>query len=84
MGDLNLFTIAQQQLDTAAARLGLDAATHELLRWPQKRLVVTILVQMDYGQVKVFRGYRLQYICARGPYDSARDFIAAHHAAIRS
>ena len=32
MGDLNLFTIAQQQLNIAAARLGLDAATHELLR----------------------------------------------------
>ena len=36
MTTLNPFTIAQQQLDTAAARLGLDPATHELLRWPQK------------------------------------------------
>jgi hypothetical protein len=32
MGSLNPFTIAQYQFDTAAARLGLDAATHELLR----------------------------------------------------
>jgi len=67
MPDLNPFTIAQHQLDTAAAKLGLDAATHEFLRWPQKELVVTIPVQMDDGQQKVFRGYRVQYNCARGP-----------------
>jgi glutamate dehydrogenase (NAD(P)+) len=67
MTELNPFAIAQKQLDTAAAKLGLDAATHELLRWPQKELVVTIPVQMDDGKVKVFRGYRVQYNGARGP-----------------
>src|SRR5512137_3002337 len=64
---LNPFIIAQQQLDTAAAKLGLDRATHELLRWPQKELVVTIPVQMDDGSVRIFRGYRVQYNSARGP-----------------
>ena len=34
MTELNPFLIAQKQLDTAAAKLGLDPATHELLRWP--------------------------------------------------
>ena len=67
MSTLNPFHIAQQQLDLAAERLGLDPATHELLRWPQKELVVTIPVQMDDGRVKVFRGYRVQYNTARGP-----------------
>ena len=67
MAELNSFTIAQKQLDTAAARLGLDSATHELLRWPQKELVVSIPVRMDDGSVKVFRGYRVQYNSARGP-----------------
>ena len=36
MAELNPFKIAQEQLDAAAARLGLDRATHELLRWPQQ------------------------------------------------
>jgi len=67
MPALNPFIIAQQQLDTAAAKLGLDRATHEFLRWPQKELVVTIPVQMDDGSVKIFRGYRVQYNGARGP-----------------
>jgi glutamate dehydrogenase (NAD(P)+) len=67
MAELNPFAIAQKQLDTAAAKLGLDPATHEFLRWPQKELIVTLPVQMDDGGVKVFRGYRVQYNCARGP-----------------
>jgi glutamate dehydrogenase (NAD(P)+) len=67
MAELNPFAIAQRQLDTAAERLGLDAATHEFLRWPQKELIVSIPLQMDDGSMKVFRGYRVQYNCARGP-----------------
>ncbi len=67
MTTLNPFKIAQEQLDAAAQRLGLDAATHELLRWPQRELIVTIPVQMDDGRVRVFHGYRVQYNYARGP-----------------
>jgi glutamate dehydrogenase (NAD(P)+) len=67
MTELNPFTIAQQQLDTAAEKLGLDRATHELLRWPQKELVVTLPVSLDDGSVRIFRGYRIHYNGARGP-----------------
>jgi len=67
MSELNPFIIAQQQLDVAAKRLGLDAATHEFLRWPQKELIVTLPVQMDDGTINIFRGYRVQYNYARGP-----------------
>ena len=67
MAELNPFKIAQEQLDAAAERLGLDPATHELLRWPQRELIVTIPVQMDNGKIKVFHGYRIQYNYARGP-----------------
>jgi glutamate dehydrogenase (NAD(P)+) len=67
MTALNPFRIAQEQLDAAAQRLGLDSATHELLRWPQRELIVTIPVQMDDGRVRVFHGYRVQYNYARGP-----------------
>ena len=67
MAELNPFAIAQQQLDAAAGRLGLDAATHEFLRWPQRELIVTLPVQMDDGTINIFRGYRVQYNYARGP-----------------
>jgi glutamate dehydrogenase (NAD(P)+) len=67
MAELNPFKIAQQQLDAAADKLGLDPATHELLRWPQRELVVSIPVLMDDGRTKVFRGDRVQYNFGRGP-----------------
>ncbi|MDZ7372564.1 MAG: Glu/Leu/Phe/Val dehydrogenase [candidate division KSB1 bacterium] len=67
MSELNPFRIAQQQLDEAAAALGLDSATHEALRWPMREMIVTLTVRMDDGSVKIFRGYRVQYNDARGP-----------------
>jgi glutamate dehydrogenase (NAD(P)+) len=67
MPELNPFKIAQARLDDAAEKLGLDEATHELLRWPQLELKVTFPVEMDDGKIKIFHGYRVQYNCARGP-----------------
>ena len=52
---LNPFKIAQQQLDDAAQRLGLDPAMHELLRWPMQELKVTLPVKMDDGLTRVMR-----------------------------
>jgi glutamate dehydrogenase (NAD(P)+) len=67
MPALNPFKIAQSQLATAAATLGLDPATHEFLRWPQRELQVHFPVRMDDGAIRVFHGYRVQYNTARGP-----------------
>ncbi len=67
MPELNPFKIAQSQLDTAAVKLGLDPATHEFLRWPQRELQVHFPVRMDDGSVRIFQGYRVQYNSARGP-----------------
>jgi glutamate dehydrogenase (NAD(P)+) len=65
--ELNPFSIAQKQLDDAAEKLGLDKATHELLRWPMQELKVTIPVKMDDGSTKIFHAFRIQYNTARGP-----------------
>jgi glutamate dehydrogenase (NAD(P)+) len=67
MPEFNPFKIAQAQLDAAAARLGLDPATHELLRWPQIEFKFTLPVEMDDGKIRIFHGYRVQYNSARGP-----------------
>ncbi len=65
--ELNPFLIAQKQLDEAAELLGLDEATHQLLRWPRRELKVTIPVKLDDGSTKIFHGYRVQYNDSRGP-----------------
>ncbi len=67
MSELNPFRIAQQQLDEAAKKLGLDPATHELLRWPMREYRFTLPVKMDNGQTRIFHAYRVQYNAARGP-----------------
>ncbi len=67
MANINPFAIAQQQLDEAAVKLGLDAATHEFLRWPMREYHFILPLKMDNGQTKIFKGYRVQYNNARGP-----------------
>jgi len=51
----------------AAKLLKLDPAVHSLLREPKRILEVTFPVRMDNGQVKAFKGFRVQYNDARGP-----------------
>ncbi|MBM4320327.1 MAG: hypothetical protein FJ125_10280 [Deltaproteobacteria bacterium] len=60
MSELNPFKIAQRQLDEAAAILGLDQGTHQMLRNPVRELHVSLPVRMDDGKVKVFQGYRVR------------------------
>ena len=64
---VNAFEMAQAQFDKVAAILDLDPATRELLRWPLREYSFAIPVRMDDGQVKVFRGFRVQHNDARGP-----------------
>jgi glutamate dehydrogenase (NAD(P)+) len=63
----NPFKMAQQQLDDAAKILGLDPGTHAALREPMRELQVSLPIRMDNGQVRVFKGFRVQYNDARGP-----------------
>ncbi|WAC06409.1 MAG: Glu/Leu/Phe/Val dehydrogenase [Thermodesulfobacteriota bacterium] len=67
MTNSNPFAMAQQQLDMAAKKLGLEPAIHEFLRWPMKELTVSLPVKMDDGSTKIFHGFRIQYNTARGP-----------------
>jgi glutamate dehydrogenase (NAD(P)+) len=63
----NPFEMAQKQFDAVAEKLGLDQGTRDLLRNPSRELHFTIPVRMDTGQIKVFRGFRIQHSDARGP-----------------
>lgn len=63
----NAFRTAQQQFDRAADMLELDQATRDLLRTPMREYHFSIPIRMDDGEIKVFRGYRVQHNDARGP-----------------
>jgi glutamate dehydrogenase len=63
----NPFKMAQQQFDAVAEQLGLDQATCDLLRNPDREYHFNIPIRMDDGSYKVFRGFRVQHNDARGP-----------------
>jgi len=63
----NAFEMAQKQFDGVAEKLGLDAATRELLRNPLREYHFSIPIRMDDGSYRVFKGFRVQHNDARGP-----------------
>jgi glutamate dehydrogenase (NAD(P)+) len=64
---ISAFDVAQQQFDAAAEAMGLDLSMREVLRVPQRELIVNFPVRMDRGPVRVFTGYRVQHNITRGP-----------------
>jgi glutamate dehydrogenase (NAD(P)+) len=62
-----LYRTAIVQLDKVAARLSLDPDIHERLRYPRRALVVSVPIQMDTGETRVFIGYRVHHNTALGP-----------------
>jgi glutamate dehydrogenase (NAD(P)+) len=63
----NAFAIAQQQFDTAADLLNLNAGIRAVLRVPQRELTVNFPVKLDDGTTRMFTGYRVQHNLGRGP-----------------
>jgi glutamate dehydrogenase/leucine dehydrogenase len=64
----NPFENAMKQLEKAAQVMQLEKDVLELLKRPQQIHETSIPVRMDDGSLKTFRGYRVQYNNARGPY----------------
>ncbi len=62
-----LLATALAYLDQAAVRLGLDPAIHQLLRVPERALVVAVPLVHDDGHLAVYQGYRVQHATVRGP-----------------
>ena len=63
----NAYKMAQEQFDRIAEMLDLDQETRELLRQPIREYHFLIPVRMDDGNIKIFKGFRIQHNDARGP-----------------
>lgn len=64
---LNPLDAAQGQIRAAVGRLSLSKDVYEILREPQRVLVVSIPVRMDDGTLTSFIGYRSQHTDVIGP-----------------
>lgn len=61
------YDMALENFDIAADALGLEQDIREMIRYPERCLVVHIPVRLDNGRIKRFEGFRVQYNTARGP-----------------
>jgi glutamate dehydrogenase len=66
-GSYNPFISAKDQLEKAADMLELNEATKDFLKIPMREFHFTIPIEMDNGEKKVFKAYRVVHNDARGP-----------------
>lgn len=63
----NPFESMMSRFDEAARIIGLDEGSYNVLKSPQKSVIVSIPVTMDNGQVQVFEGFRVVHNANLGP-----------------
>src|SRR5580692_11214106 len=64
---INVWDMAQRQLDEVSKLIGLNDAIHQYLRVPKRVLEVSVPVRMDNGDFRMYAGYRVQHNMSRGP-----------------
>jgi len=65
--ELDPFKISQKQLYGACKISGWSSDVYNALSEPERFVEVKILMKMDDGSLKAFKGFRSQYNSARGP-----------------
>ncbi len=63
----NAYKMAQEQFEKVADQLELDQTTRNLLSVPMREYHFLIPVKMDDGNIKIFKGFRIQHNDAKGP-----------------
>lgn len=63
----NPFESMMARFDKAAEALNLEKGVYEYLQKPVKQVIVSIPIQMDSGEIKVFEGYRVIHDNILGP-----------------
>jgi len=69
---LNLFTLYQEQLDAVKECFSEDILC--LLRQPMNEIIVNFPVRLSNGELRIFKGYRVQHNNFRGPFKGGLRF----------
>jgi glutamate dehydrogenase (NAD(P)+) len=64
---INPFEAMLSRFNAAAKILNLDPDIYNILKSPQKQVIVSLPVLMDNGKVQVFEGYRVVHSTVMGP-----------------
>ncbi|MCA9634363.1 MAG: Glu/Leu/Phe/Val dehydrogenase [Myxococcales bacterium] len=62
------FRVIQGYLDEAAKLIEMPDYIRTILRQPKNEIIVNFPVQMDNGEYRLFKGYRIQHSNILGPY----------------
>jgi glutamate dehydrogenase (NAD(P)+) len=57
-----------EQIDQSSRYADCDLKIVETLKYPQRSILVSIPLEMNNGQIKIFEGFRVQHNNYRGPY----------------
>ena len=72
----NPYQVAQLQFEKAADFCNLSPAVRAILSQPKNELIVNFPVKLDSGEIKLFKGYRVQHNNVLGPFKGG---IRYHH-----
>lgn len=65
---MSFFQNTLNLIEKAAKLMNLDKESKEILSKPDRIIEVSVPVRMDNGELKIFRGFRVQHNSAAGPY----------------
>ncbi len=61
-------------LNETCTMMGKKESEYVFLKYPEREVKVSVPVEMDDGEIRVFEGYRVQHNSARGPYKGGLRF----------
>lgn len=72
--EYDFFKVVQDYLDRAARTLDLADFVRTILSQPKNELIINFPVRMDNGEVRLFKGYRVQHNNLLGPFKGGMRF----------
>jgi glutamate dehydrogenase (NAD(P)+) len=72
--EYDFFKVVQDYLDRAAKTIKLEPYVQTILSQPKNELIINFPVKMDNGEVRLFKGYRVQHNNLLGPFKGGMRF----------
>ena len=66
--EYDFFKVVQDYLDRASRTIDLADFVRAILSQPKNEIIINFPVKMDNGEVRVFKGYRVQHNNLLGPF----------------
>ena len=66
--EYDFFRVVQGYLDAAAKVIKLEPYVATILSQPKNEIIVNFPVKMDSGEIRLFKGYRVQHNNILGPF----------------